>query len=294
MATGSYSTKRAASRLQTDFSISYEKKAAPEDILNGPCANLIQKQQYGMPIHDNRLIAGDNLTVLRSLTADLSVAQQVELVYIDPPYATGFNFQSATVGMAYSDQSQGATYLEALRCRLLLLHNLMSNDGSIYLHLDQNMLFPAKILMDEVFGERCFRNLITRVKCNPKNQTRKQYGDVCDYLLYYTKTEDYVWNDPVESWGLIEGEKEYHCVEEGTGRRYKKVPCHLPGVRYGATGDPWRGRNPPPGKHWVHPPSKLDELDRAGRIYWSKTGNPRRKLYLDESTGKRRNNLARL
>lgn len=90
-----------------------------------------------MPIHDNRLIAGDNLSVLRTLTADLSVAKQVKLVYIDPPYATGFDFQSATVGMAYSDQSRGATYLEALRCRLLLLHKLMSDDGSIYLHMER-------------------------------------------------------------------------------------------------------------------------------------------------------------
>lgn len=291
MATGSHSAARNGRNGAVDFEIKYHSKVPQDDIFRGSRADLELSTTYGDPKHDNRLIAGDNLRVLRTLTADPSVAGKVRLVYIDPPYATGSHFQSATVGRAYDDGDQGATYLEAFRKRLVLLRELLSEDGTIYVHLDSNMIFPVKVIMDEVFGPNSFRNMITRVKCNPKNQSRRQYGDVCDYLLFYSKSNRFVWNDPVIPWGPIEGEKEYNCVEPETGRRFKKVPCHLPGVRNGATGSKWYGRLPPPGKHWVHSPEKLTEMDKEGRIYWSATGNPRRKLYLDEADGVRRNNL---
>ena len=64
-----------------------------------------------------------------------------------------------------------------------------------------------------------------------------------------------------------------------------KVPIHAPGVRNGETGKPWRGKMPPPGKHWQYPPATLDEMDARGEIFWSKNGNPRRKVYLDEHPG---------
>ena len=78
--------------------------------------------------------------------------------------------------------------------------------------------------------------------------------------------------------------KEYQYVDPG-GRRYKKVPVHAPGVRYGETGKEWRGKQPPPGKHWQYTPSTLDDMDTRGEIYWSATGNPRRKIYLENSNG---------
>lgn len=147
------------------------------------------------------------------------------------------------------------------------------------------MAFLVKAVMDEVFGVANFRNWITRKKCNPKNYTRKTYGNVADYILFYTKTDHYVWHRPVEVWTPERAAKEYQYVEPGTGRRYKKVPIHAPGVRNGETGKPWRGKNPPPSKHWQYPPRTLDEMDARGEIYWSPTGNPRRKIYLDQSDG---------
>lgn len=179
----------------------------------------------------------------------------------------------------------GAEYLEFLRQRLILLRELLSKDGSIYVHLDENMGFAAKIIMDEVFGHRNFRNCITRKKCNPKNYTRNQYGNISDYILFYTKTDNYVWNQQFEPWTDITAKKEYQYTEAETGRIYKKVPIHAPGVRNGATGQAWRGMLPPPGKHWQYTPETLDEMDARGEIYWSPTGNPRRKIYLDNSQG---------
>jgi adenine-specific DNA-methyltransferase len=153
------------------------------------------------------------------------------------------------------------------------------------MHLDENMAFPMKIVMDEVFGAENFRNFITRKKCNTKNYTRRTYGNISDYLLFYTKTESYVWNRPVIAWSEETAKKEYTYEDESTGRRFKKVPVHAPGIRHGQTGKPWRGILPPPGKHWQYPPTVLEEMDRRGEIFWSSNGNPRRKIYLDESEG---------
>jgi adenine-specific DNA-methyltransferase len=157
-------------------------------------------------------------------------------------------------------------------------------DGSIYVHIDDKMLFHVKLLMDEIFGVENYRNCITRKKCNPKNYTRKTFGNIADYILFYTKSDNYVWNRQVEPW-TAERAKEYQYVEPETGRHFMKVPVHAPGTRNGETGKSWRGKMPPPGKHWQFTPATLDELDAKGEIFWSRNGNPRRKVYLDGSAG---------
>ncbi|HWA70113.1 MAG TPA: site-specific DNA-methyltransferase [Rhizomicrobium sp.] len=116
-------------------------------------------------------------------------------------------------------------------------------------------------------------------------QIEGNFGEqVTDYILFYSKSEDYIWNRPVEPW-TPERSKEYQYKESDTGRRYMRVPVHAPGSRNGATGMEWRGKLPPPGKHWQFTPEALDEMDRRGEIVWSKNGNPRRKVYLDQSSG---------
>ena len=233
---------------------------------------------------DNRLYHGDNLPVLAALAQDPSVAGKVRLVYIDPPFATAAAFESRKQAHAYDDHLVGSAFVEALRQRLIFLHQLLAEDGSLYLHLDERMTSNMRVILDEIFGERNFRNCITRKKCNPKNYTRKTYGNVADYILFYTKTDNYTWNRPFEPWDEVRATREYQYVDE-TGRRYKKVPIHAPGVRNGETGKEWRGMMPPPGKHWQYRPSTLDEMDARGEIYWSPTGNPRRKVYLEASAG---------
>jgi adenine-specific DNA-methyltransferase len=266
------------------FRLEYEGKLSVEKILGVFPAQLNCVISVGK-CPKNRLIYGDNLRVLSNLLNDANVAGKVKLIYIDPPYATGFGFESRKQSHAYHDLIDRADYLEFLRHRLVLFKELLAGDGSIYVHLDENMAFPIKILMDEIFGSKNFRNWITRKKCNPKNYTRKQYGNISDYILFYTKSDNYVWNQAFEAWTDATAKKEYQYVEEGTGRRYKKVPIHAPGTRNGATGQPWRGMLPPPGKHWQYTPETLDDMDARGEIYWSPTGNPRRKVYFDNSKG---------
>ena len=297
MATGISKTKwRGKQALPTQamtplnpvgVTLTYAGKRHQQDILaTPPCATRVLYQ--GAPTSEatsNRLYYGDNLPILAELLRDSEVCGKVKLVYIDPPFATNSVFQSRRQADAYSDLLAGAHYIEFLRERLILLRELLADDGSIYVHLDENMAFHIKIIMDELFGASNFRNWITRKKCNPKNYTRKTYGNISDYLLFYSKTESYAWNRPMEGWTDERASKEYQYVEDQTGRRFKKVPIHAPGVRNGETGKPWRGMTPPPGKHWQYTPKSLDEMDARGEIYWSPTGNPRRKVYLDESDG---------
>lgn len=232
-----------------------------------------------------RLYYADNIDVLSVLLQDKDVAGKVTLIYIDPPYNTGGAFETRDFKHAYDDNLTVEDYLGFMRRRLELMHSLLSAEGSIYVHLDSNMVFHVKVMMDEIFGMHNFKGMITRKKCKSKNFTRKTYGNISDYILFYSKTAHPVWNRPYEDWSDEKILKEYPYVEENTGRRYKKVPVHAPGVRNGATGTPWKGMMPPEGKHWQFTPDKLDEMDAKGEIYWSANGNPRRKVYLDQSKG---------
>lgn len=281
MATGVPKTN--GKKTEQAIRLVYPGKKPVEEILQTPPATLVQVGARHP--HDNRLIFAENLGALATLAQDESVAGKVRLVYIDPPFATRSAFHSRELVHAYEDALVGAEFIEFLRERLVWLHQLLADDGSLYLHLDDRMVFYARIVLDGIFGPKNYKNCITRKKCNPKNYTRNTYGNISDYILFYTKSENYVWNRPVEPWTDERVAKEYQYIEPKTGRRYKKVPVHAPEVRHGETGKPWRGMLPPPGKHWQYLPTKLDELDAKGQIYWSPTGNPRRKVYLDQSPG---------
>jgi adenine-specific DNA-methyltransferase len=269
--------------LANQIELTYPGKQSVETILAAAPISITKLQPLHSSTLGNRLYFGENLGILAALRQDPTVADQVKLIYIDPPFATQTVFHSRKLQHAYEDVLAGADFLEFLRTRLIFLRELLADDGSIYVHLDDKMVFHVKLIMDELFGSENFRNCITRKKCNPKNYTRKQYGNISDYILFYSKSTNYIWNKPVEPW-TEERAKEYQYVEPD-GRRFMKVPVHAPGIRNGETGKPWRDKLPPPGKHWQYPPATLDEMDARGEIYWSANGNPRRKVYLDENPG---------
>lgn len=263
--------------------LTYPGKKSVESILTAT-PGIYERVPMGEGSLRKRLYFAENLATLAHLAQDADVCGKVQLVYIDPPFATQTVFHSRKLAHAYEDVFECSEYLEFIRERLVLLHKLLAHDGSIYIHLDAKMVFHVKLIMDEIFGVKNFRNCITRKKSNPKNYTRNRFGNIADFILFYTKSDRYVWNRQVEPW-TEERAREYQYVEPSTGRRFMKVPVHAPGIRNGETGKPWRGVMPPPGKHWQFPPSVLDGLDARGEIYWSKNGNPRRKVYLDENPG---------
>jgi len=244
----------------------------------------------------NKLIHGENFAALKALLPEYR--GQVALVYIDPPFATNTNFRigngrTATVSssngdaLAYSDQLRGDAYLAFLRARLILLRELLADNGSLYLHIDYKRGHYVKVLLDEVFGQKNFRNDITRVKSNPKNFPRKGYGNIKDLILFYAKAREIIWNDPQVPLSESDKERLFRKVD-AAGRRYTTIPLHAPGETInGNTGQEWQGLRPPRGRHWRSEPAVLEELDRQGLIEWSANGVPRRKIYADEKAGKR-------
>ena len=140
---------------------------------------------------NNILIKGDNVKAMKWLL-DNGFEGKIDLFYTDPPFATGGIFSKdksgrvATISksndsqIAYSDTLQGKEFIEFLRERALLIHRLLSDKGSLYLHIDYKIGHYVKVMLDEVFGINNFRNDITRIKCNPKNFERIGYGNIKD------------------------------------------------------------------------------------------------------------------
>ena len=246
----------------------------------------------------NLLIEGDNIKGLSYLLREKNLEKKIDLVYIDPPFATGSNFtitedRAATISnskrgsVAYSDRLIGSEFVEFLRERLLLLRELLSARGSIYLHTDYKIGHYVKVMIDEVFGMENFRNDITRVKCNPKNFKRTGYGNVKDTILFYSKTSRPIWNEPKEKYSAKDLERLFPKTDK-RGRRYTTVPIHAPGeTERGKSNQPFRGMMPPKGRHWRTAVETLERWDRDGLIEWSATGNPRKVVFADEREGKR-------
>ncbi len=246
----------------------------------------------------NLLIRGETLKSLNYLLQDRNLQEKIDLVYIDPPFATGSNFtitedRAATVShsrsgsIAYSDRLIGSEFVEFLRKRLLLLRELLSTSGSIYLHIDYKIGHYIKVMMDEVFGMENFRNDITRIKCNPKNFKRTGYGNVKDLILFYSKASHPIWNEPKEKYSAKDIEKLFPKIDK-RGRRYTTVPIHAPGeTERGKSSQPFRGMMPPKGRHWRTDVETLERWDKDGLIEWSATGNPRKVVFADEREGKR-------
>ena len=262
--------------------LDYPCKEDPVSILNGRPSKLVPVGQTGHAEPCGEFLFGDNLPILLKLLEDY--AGTVKLVYIDPPFAAAGNFSTRSLAHAYDDILHGYHYIEFIRKRLIVIRELLSLEGSVYLHLDENMAFTMKVIMDEVFGPDNFRNFIVRKKCNPKNFTRRSFGNVSDYILFYTKSTNYTFNKQYQAWTDETAKREYQYADVD-GRRFKKVPIHAPGIRNGETGKEWKGMMPPPGKHWQYKPETLDRMDKESQIYWSPNGNPRRKIYLEDSGG---------
>lgn len=272
----------------------YPNKKSTEEI-------LVLSEKYHSPMGSYdlpTLFFGDNFQVLASLLNN-GFKNKIDLIYIDPPYNTEQNFtlsfdrvstisRSKTDIVAYRDNWTINEYLEFIRERLILMRELLSEQGSIYVHIDSKMGHYLKIIMDEVFGIENFKNDIARIKSNPKNFSRRAFGNEKDMILFYAKNaKKNIFNQITVP--LTDDEKQvmFEKIDEN-GRRYNTVPVHAPGETVnGETGGLWRDMLPPKGRHWRCSPSELDELDKQGLIEWSKNGVPRIKKFADEHKGKK-------
>jgi adenine-specific DNA-methyltransferase len=276
--------------------LQYEGKKPKEVIYqNIPLKELKKVNDIESP---NLLIKADNLIALKWLIEKKKMAGKVDLIYIDPPFSTNNLFtidedrantisSSKNGTIAYIDKLKGADYLEFMRETLILLREILSDRGSIYVHIDYKIGHYIKIIMDEIFGIKNFRNDITRIKCNPKNFARKGYGNIKDLILFYTKTDNFIWHEPYIPYTEEDLKKLFPKVDE-YGRRYTTVPIHAPGeTKNGETSKPFKGILPPKGRHWRTDVKTLEEWDNKGLIEWSANGVPRKKIYAEERKGKR-------
>ena len=229
-------------------------------------------------IFDNMLIHGDNLLALKALEQDY--AGRVKCIYIDPPYNTGNAFEH------YDDGLEHSIWLSLMRERLELLKNLLSDDGSIWISIDDNEQAYLKILLDELFGRNNFVcNIIWQKKYAPQNDA-KWFSDNHDFIIVYAKNKN-IWRP-----NLLPRTKEMDS-------RYKNPDNDSRGVwqsdnllrkdsqksgLYKITTPSGRICEPPPGRSWRVPESKYNEMLADNRIWFGANGDgvPRIKRFLSE------------
>jgi adenine-specific DNA-methyltransferase len=258
-----------------------------------------------VPIEDdgwrNQLIWGDNVHVLASLANEL--AGKVDLIYIDPPFDSRQDYKvKIQVGDLSADQSLakiqsviedkayrdtwGAgveSYLQMLYTRLLLLRELLSDRGSIFLHLAPNVSHLARVLLDEVFGSDNFRSEIIWKRTTAHADT-KDFGTVHDSILCFSKTSSFIWHPQFRPHDASYISSHYTQVD-ADGRRYRLDNITSPNPRPNLTYE-WKGRQPP-AYGWRYSRERMAELDAEGRIHYpdNPSSRPSLKRFLDESEG---------
>jgi adenine-specific DNA-methyltransferase len=266
--------------------LEYENKEDVDSIYQNGAQYEVKEIKIEHKNKFNEFYLGDNLLALKYLQNQLY--EKVDLIYIDPPFGTGQNFNNIEDELAYEDTLINHKYLEFLRKRLFLLRDLLSEQGSIYVHIDKKIGHYVKIILDEVFGYKNFINDITRIKCNPKNFARNAYGNYSDMILFYSKKRDSnIWNEIKLTLTEDESITLFPKIDQIKGR-YTTNPLHAPGKTInGDTGEEWQGLKPPKGRHWRYSRAELTRLENEGLIEWSENGNPRKKVFLNTHSGKK-------
>lgn len=256
-----------------------EKPVEPRILLEDP------EKSYGDPDSGNMLIHGDNLIALQALQQDF--AGKIKCIYIDPPYNTGSAFEY------YDDGIEHSLWLSMMRPRLMLLRELLADDGFIFAQIDDNEQAYLKVLMDEVFGRECYVNQIVWKRRGGSANPRNRLNNVTDYILLYAKTPGTIIN-PIftkEDENTQKYIKERFRYTDENGRRYMKSPIQSPNPRPNLMYE-YKGYRVPT-KGWSISKEVMEQWDKEGRLAFpddkSKTIN--RKIYLDEYKGQPVNNL---
>lgn len=261
-------------RLELTWVGKYEDKAIEPRILLEDVS-----KSYGDPTSKNMLIHGDNLIALQALQQDF--AGRVKCIYIDPPYNTGSAFEQ------YDDSVEHSVWLSLMRDRLELLHKLLSDNGTIWISIDDNEEAYLKVLCDEIFGRTNFINTVIWQKIHSLKNDARYLSENHDFILVYAKNKELVKlnllgrtesmnsryknpdNDPRGPWQS----GDLVANEERTNGNFKVT-------------SPFTGKvfDVPSGKHWVYSEENLKTMIAEGRVWFGKNGDafPRKKRYLSE------------
>lgn len=174
-------------------------------------------KDYGDPAADNMLIHGDNLLALKALEQEF--AGRVKCIYIDPPYNTGSAFEH------YDDNLEHSTWLSLMVSRLRILRNLLSDDGSIWINLDDNEAHYCKVLCDEIFGRVNFVGTVIWEKADSPRMDASFFSVRHDFILVYAK------NIKTLSFNreLDENIPDHYNKTDESGRRYYLKPMRVMG-----------------------------------------------------------------
>jgi adenine-specific DNA-methyltransferase len=250
----------------------------PRVLLEDPEKSYHAKQRVTEnDIFDNRLIFGDNLLALKALEQEF--AGKVKCVFIDPPYNTGSAFTH------YDDGIEHSIWLSLMRDRLELLRRILSDDGSIWITIDDNEAHYLKLLCDEIFGRDCFVSTVIWEKADSPRNSARQFSADHDYILIYGKQPDWI---PQRMARTAEANSIYGNPDDDPrgkwlpGDPYANKPYSK--GRFSLTGPTGRVFSPPPGRYWRVSESKLRELDADGRVWWgpNRDARPSIKRYLSE------------
>ena len=215
-----------------DYKLVYKGKARKEDIIaNTPSAPLQKVRSFNSDNAfendwSNMLIFGDNLLALKAIYEDqrgpniYKTKNKIKLIYIDPPFATKQDFMKDRE-KAYRDKIIGAQFIEFLRKRLILLREILADDGSIYVHLDWKKGHYIKAIMDEVFGEHNFVNEL--IWCyREREMSKDQWNRKHETIYMYSKSSDRIfnWKDVSEQYSEYTLKRKFNNIDND-GRRYR-------------------------------------------------------------------------
>ncbi|MHC5225054.1 site-specific DNA-methyltransferase [Ignatzschineria sp. LJL83] len=233
-------------------------------------------------IFDNKLIFGDNLLALKALEREY--AGKVKCVFIDPPYNTGSAFEY------YDDGLEHSIWLGLMRDRIEIIYNLLSEDGSLWVTLDDNEIHYFKIMCDEIFGRNNFSCSIIWEK-RKSRENRRAFSFKHDYVLVFAKNK-FIFDKTRNPIGLTEEVlKRYKNPDEDSRGVWQSVAITAQ-AGHGTASQFYQiitpsGRviDPPAGNCWRFTQKKLAELISDNRIYFGLNGSnvPRQKKFLSES-----------
>ncbi|MBD2169252.1 site-specific DNA-methyltransferase [Calothrix membranacea FACHB-236] len=263
----------------------------------------------------NKIYWGDNLQVMSHLLREFR--GKIHLIYIDPPFDSKADYkkkiqlrgkivtndQTTFEEKQYADIWINDEYIQFMYERLILIRELLSDSGSVWIHCDWHRNHHLRCITSEIFGERNFMNEVVWQRTDPHNDATSRLGFIHDNILWYAKNKTkviYNWQDVAVSISEA-AEREYNLIQlnngeivsfseklEGKGRRIKLENCTYKGNDTSRQFE-WRGVRPSANRVWTYKtPQEMDEALEKGELYLRdpKKGSTRCKVYyLDESKG---------
>jgi len=252
----------------------------------------------------NKLIWGDNKLILSSLKngplrEEIEKQGGLKLIYIDPPFDVGADFSmDIEIGgdtftkkpnileeIAYRDTwGKGAdSFIAMIYERLILMRDLLAEDGSIYVHCDWRVNSYIRLILDEIFNSSCYKNTIIWQKIRVVKAQSNSFGNVHDYIYLFAKSKN-LFNQVTRE-QEPEYEKKFDKTDIKTGKKYQLVSLVQKGKgptrKFGE-----RIIEPPAGMHWIWSQERIDQAMRDGLIEFTASGNPRKKQFLNDSSEK--------